>query len=83
MNREISEFPFNRQNAEQIKELGKKAVSAQANLIALIKQIGSDNATDGIRLSLELSVVETEVTLTELLEGTFPELVPVDWGFSK
>ena len=81
--RDIAEFPFNRKNADQLKELGQKAVFAQANLIAFMKQIGSDQTPERRHLSFEFSVVEMEMSLTELLENTFSELTPVEWGFSK
>lgn len=81
--RQISEFPFSRENAETIKKLGRAAVKAQADLVAYMKTIGSDKTSQRTHLLFECSAVETEIALTELLENTFPELTPVDWGFSE
>lgn len=81
--REIEMFPFNRKNAERIKELGFKAVKAQAEMIAFLKSIGSGDSKERLHEHFEVNVVDSEMTLDAFLEKTFPELVPETWGFSK
>ena len=83
MGREIPEFPFSRNNAEQIKLLGQTAITAQANLINYMKKIGSDETEARIHLLFEFSAVEAEEALNGMIQKTFPELTPIDWGFSK
>ena len=81
--RNIEIFPFSRTNAETLKSLGQKAVSAQTELVAFMREIGSGKLADDAALLLEMGAVETSMALDRLLETTFPELTPVDWGLPE
>ena len=80
-NRIIAKFPFQQVSAEKIIKLAQESVLSRYTFLNHIKTVKDSNILrDGFMAFEDMEICNFIMKIEELIENTFPELMPIEWG---
>jgi hypothetical protein len=81
--RTIDAFPYERRNAEAIIERSRKIAAAKQELLDFVSTLPASDARNQFMAHDWLDSVDFTMQVEATLMKTFPELLPIDWGFEE